>query len=630
MRGKHHGGRVPRVLSARLQALAVWAAVTSCAMSVAAESCPYPLGDQLLTGDVMAYGGNAVTPADQLIDTVWIGTQLAPGTFAYAGGTLSFLFESETDFEIPGTTVTSEAHITAYREYSPRTGWNARPEFVSSPDVTKPVPSGDHTSPTMAARAGSTWAVWQVAGPSAGAPDWPSTGSYLLARERTAGGWQSTLSFSPTDPISRSSLPKAALVGADTLVIYQTNRFEPDSAESHIAAQTIVGGAVGTPVNLSVPADGWSDEAAALASDGTRAAAVWGARNTTDLFAVGGSQVWMALRSASGAWGTPILVSRDGQDAIYKPAVAWHAGRPYVAWAARDANASAFGDSSLFVRSVDPDTGALGAISAVTDGRYRGDEAAPAMLSFNGSLHLIWSSTSAIDGSGATWQVARTLTCAMDSSGACPLVTVDRPSDLLVADLWPGLLDVDGTLVATYALNFGNFVGTAANQHSVTRVLERPPLLGDTLRASYGADAPAADSEGELRLSVRLETAAGAPATSDHFALRLSDGSLMRMPPGFSSRDFTVPYRGGEAAHPVEALWCGQPIPLTQFALAPAPSAGLFGGLAGEIVFIAAIAAALVVVRVRQTRRSRGARTEPSGPDSTARRERDSKEGEEE
>jgi hypothetical protein len=95
---------------------------------------------------------------------------------------------------------------------------------------------------------------------------------------------------------------------------------------------------------------------------------------------------------------------------------------------------------------------------------------------------------------------------------------------------------------------------------------------------------------------VRFVGPGGTPTASDHYALRMSDGTLIRLPSGFTEREFKVPYRGGGLPRPVEALWCGQPIPLTQFALGPAPGTGLLPGFgAVEGLLGAALAAALAV-----------------------------------
>ncbi len=596
----------PSAFRPRLGGLAAWIAVLTAAGAAAAESCPYPLGDHLLTNDVLSYGGSPFDPASQLTDTVWIGTQLGPAQFAYDGGRLQMAFEGETDFEIPNTTLKSEAHIIPYKEFSPRTGWNVRPDFVSSPDTTKPVPTGDHTSPALLALGGKTWVVWEAAGPSYGDPAWPSTGSYLLMRERAGGFWGPIQSFSPTDIVSRAGLPQLAAVGGTPLAVFQTNRLNPDSSEFHIAAATFGAGGLGAPVNVSTADDGWSDEGVSLASDGTRAAAAWTARNVSDIFAFDGSEVRVSVRSAAGVWTAPALASVAGQDGINKPAVVWHDGLVWVAWTARDFNVSAAGDLSLFLRTLNPDDGALGPAIEVTGASLKGDERSPAMVSYNGTLRLIWGSTSAADGSGSTWQVARTFTCTWRETRVCPAEIVDRPSDALFADLWPGFLVIGDMLVATYALNFGDFIGTAANQHTVTRVLERGPWAGDQLSASYGEEAATPNASGVARLSVRFSGPSGA-AMSDHFALRMSDGTVVRLPAGFSEREFKVPYRGGLLARPVEALWCGEPIPLTQFALGPAPSSGLLPGFGLAEALAGAVLAAALAVALRR-------RPEPPSP----------------
>jgi hypothetical protein len=583
-------GRGARWLGALLAAVAL-------AGAAAGEACPYPLGDHLLTGDVLVLGGSALDPAEQLVDTVWIGTQLSPSQFAYEGGRVQMVYETETDVVVPGTAVETESHVIAYKAFSPRTGWNVRPEFVSSASVGAPATVGDHTTPALVASGDRAWVAWQVAGPSGGDPAWPDSGSYLLVRERTPDGWGPTGLLAPADAVSRSSLPKGAEVGGTPLFLYQTNAAEPDAHAFHIVAQPLGAAGPGAPVNVSTPADGWSDEGVAVASGGDTAVAVWSERNVSDIFARGASRVVASVRGPSGAWSAPVTVSLPGQDGIDKPAVAVLEGRALIAWTAFDAAVSGGADTSLFARTLDVATGGMSPAAALTGPMERGDETFPAVAAYNGSFYLAWGSNSAPGGGGSTWQFARTYACRVGADLSCTGAMVDRPGDALLPDLWPGLLAADGALIVTYGLAFGDFVGTAGNQHTVARVLERQPWAGDALSASYGMDAAAPGKDGVARLAVRFAGEGGVPAPSDHYALRMSDGSVMRLPAGFAEGEFKVPYRAGRLAAPEVALWCGQPLPTSTFALGPAPGDGLLPGFGGGAAALAAAAAALIAAR---------------------------------
>jgi len=593
-------------------AVAALAALTLTAPLAGALDCPYPLGNHLLTGDAFIVNGSLDDPESALFELEGVGSQFTAGQIAYDStfpATLHFAYETEADFVPRNSTLKSEVHTIAYKSFSQLTGWNTRPIFLSSNDLDNPVPVADSTHPSLIAYGGGTWVAWHVGGhviDAAGlgnqTPPWPSSGAYIVMRGNTNGTWGPIQPLSPISPIASNLRVSAAAYQDGAYYAYQTNALDPNRDSFHIVGRSYNGRAFAPVEDITAAGDGWSDETVDLASNGSSVAAVWVSRNDTD-FASGATQVWLRIRTASGAWANPALVSPGNETDVRGATVAWHDGRWLVAWAANDPAVSSGGDSSILMRSVDAASGLLSAVVPITDGNYPGDEGEPALQSYGGSLYIAWNSNSLPDGSGGLAADLDTHMRILTSSALGPIILATEPPNEPYSDLWPGFLVAGDALFLTYGSNMNDGSYAEHNQRQLTRLLVRPARWYDNLNATYGLRTVPGVGTGPVVVNLQF-TVNGTPiASPDHLAVELSNGYVIRLPANFSSGDIRIPTAPGRFDAPSAAYWCGLPIPLTEapplYAAFPRPISWLSWMLIGAVGLVAVLLFARLVGRRR-------------------------------
>jgi hypothetical protein len=595
--------------------VALWCALAPAVASATADTCPFPLGDSLVTGDVRVVSGSMDAPESLALDVSWYGVLFSEGHFATDGSRVAVAYETEFDYRFYNRTLRAESHIIAYKEFSPRTGWDTRPVFVSSSDMDWPLPVADSTSPAIATVGNDMWIAWTVAGHVQGtwgvanpAPFWPDAGSYIMLRGNHDGTWGPMQPLSDLGPVSGNNRVQAVSTRNGAYFAYQTNAHEAFADQFHIVGRSFDGRVLGPVEPISVGQDGWSDETAALATNGQQVAAVYAVRNATD-FANGSTQVALRIREPSGAWSDERVVSPPGERDVTAPTVVWHDNQWFVAWSAVDPQASPAGDSSVLLRHFDPLAAALSPVVFVTNESFPGFEKSPALASYGGRLYIAYTSNSEETGRGDTTADPDIHVRQWDG-GALSAVSLvdDRPGERDVA-LWPGFFKAGGALYATYGLNLNQTTGlgglSSHNQREVIRQLARPERPQDNLTATYSIRPGAFLGSGLARVNVRFLMAGRTANVSDHYAIRAGDGSLIRLPGGAAEWNISMAYRENKFLPPASAYWCGQPVALREepwpFPPPPPPSWIPTLNALAPVLGIA-IVGALLAARVRRSR----------------------------
>lgn len=568
---------------------------------VVAEACPYPLGDGLLTGDARTYGGPQVGPENQTVDALYYGAQLGPARFVEAGGALHMVFESEAEYDLPNSTLETEVHTVAYKAYSPRTGWNTRPLFPSSDDMADPLPFGSHTSPTAVAAGGALVVAWQAAGAARGPVPWPTTGTYLVMRTLEDGAWGPIEPLSGYAPVSSNILVDSAPVPGGAFFTWQTNAGENDSSTYHIVGRQLKDGVLGPLENISAANDGWSEKTPAVVHLGGSLGVVWAARNASDPFARGASQVWLSTRNTDGPWSVPFRIDGGAMDSISHPAVAWYNDSFYVAWPALDVNSTNTDNNRMLLRAFSLSASPLGSVMELAGPTFSGFETSPVLRSWGGRLWAAWVSTSDPARAGTTYAVANMLVATFDGTALSRARVVDDPDGESYGDLWPALVPIGDGLFASYALDTKQPVGNRQDQRQVTVLLERPARPTDGLSATYTSRVPERAGPGTATYAFTFALEDGSPYPSDHFAVDFADGTRVRFAAGFSSGSIDIPFLTDRPSPPVGASWCGVAVPLTRTGEEVVPPPFLPGAGVAPIVV-----AALALAFVQRARRGRG------------------------
>jgi hypothetical protein len=576
--------------------------------SAAAGDCPYPLGDFIARGDFHAYPTGSDDPAFQIVDAVRVRPQYSFGQMGYDGDTLHFAYESETDYLPPNSTVDSETHIIAYKEYSHETGWNVTRQWISSNDPAVKVPPGRHVQPTLAVGStGTVMVAWQVSGHTIGGEWWPQFGNFILYRTRAGGAWGPIEPLSPMDNGTSHRLPKSVPLGEGAYVAYQTNVGEPESTAFRIVGRTVSASGLGPLEDISVAADGFSDETVQLVTDGARVVAVWSARNTTEFGGEGEWRVWAAQRGADGTWSTPVAVSERSKNADINPSSGFYGGEVYAAWSTNDPGVSPGGDRSIAMRKVDLVTGAVGGVVHVTDAGSAGYDDQPALIEWDGDLQVLWASASSHNQTGVLVNDTDIHWRAWDGSALSDVKLVSPPDDGTFKEFNPAFLVVDDALHATFIMDVNTpATGKLHDQRQMTRVL----FPGDRASARFSAayepiQRVSSDAtQVQARLYFQRENGPGVPPT-DHFGLVLADGSWVAVSSA-SEPTVTLPVVDGQVQAPRNATWCGKLIPIEG---RPGPAGDtLEGGLlwvALVLAIVAAVGVAAFLLR-RQGHQRRG------------------------
>ncbi|HEX9710277.1 MAG TPA: hypothetical protein VGB42_09980, partial [Candidatus Thermoplasmatota archaeon] len=479
------------------------------APAAAAQDCPYPLGDFITEGDFHAYPAGTDDPEWQIVDAVRVRPQYSFGQMAYDGATLHFAYESEAAYLPPNSTVESETHIIAYKQYSPQTGWNVTREWISSEDPAVKVPPGRHTQPTLALAGADVWVAWQVSGWTVGGEWWPQTGNHIIYRGKASGSWGPIEALSPLVEGSSSRLPKAVTLGDGAYVAYQTNTGEADSSSFRVVGRTVGRGGLGPVENISAGGDLFSDETVQLVASGHRVVAVWAARNTTEFAGEGEWQVWAALRDPLGAWGAPVAVSERGKVANLNPVAAFYGNDFYVAWSTDDPGVSPAGDRSIVMRKVVLATGAVGGVIQVTDAGFAGYEDQPALTGWEGELHVLWVSGSSHLEPGVLVNDTDTHWRRWDGTRLTPVQLVSPPDDDTFHEFNPAFVVVGDALHATFIMDVNTpATGKAHDQRQMTRLLVRGPREYDGFWAEYRPDRASFEGDGTVNLTVRFRQGA--------------------------------------------------------------------------------------------------------------------------
>ena len=64
-----------------LAIVALWGALSPAIASATADTCPFPLGDSLVTGDVRVVSGSMDAPESLALDVSWYGVLFSEGHF---------------------------------------------------------------------------------------------------------------------------------------------------------------------------------------------------------------------------------------------------------------------------------------------------------------------------------------------------------------------------------------------------------------------------------------------------------------------------------------------------------------------------------------------------------------------
>jgi hypothetical protein len=609
-------GAVPFVGRARGAAeglkvlIGVWMSM-SAATAALGENCPFPLGDHLVNGDVRVIDGTMDAPDSLALDTTWFGVVDNDGRFAADGSRVVLAYETEYEYLAYNYTLKTENHVIAYKEFSQRTGWDTRPVFLSSQNVDWPLPMAPSTAPALAMVGQDVWVAWSVAGFVEGvsgqqnpAPFWPSTGSYIVVRGNRNGTWGPIEPLSDLGPVAVNARPTAVSTRSGAFFAFQTNAAETDGDQFHISGRPFDGRAFGPVETISAPADGWSDETASMATDGTRVAAVWSSRDSADLLN-GSTRVVLRVREPSGAWGSDVVVNPPGEREVSYPAVTFHDSKWFVAWSAVDDQASSGGDESILLRSFDPATQSLSPLLYVTNGTSPGYDANVAMISFGGTLRLAWTSNSFLPGESSGLSDVDIHMRAWDGTSMGPVSRVDERQGETDPAKWPGFLRVGGALFATYGLNLVEGKLGEHDQRQVIRLLERQPRSEDTLSATYSIRPGSFLGNGSARVYVRFQQPGRTANVSDHYALSLGEGTVVRLPLGFAEGNISLPFRNNKFYAPAVASWCGAPVPIHEvawpFAVTVPPPWYTSPSVLLPIILVAAIAAG-VAWRIRSSR----------------------------
>ena len=595
------------------------------ASTVAADTCPFPLGDHLVTGDVRIIDGSYSDPEYWATDTTWFGVTFSEGRFATNGSRVSLVYEAEYEYLPYNETLKTESHIVAYKEFSTATGWDTRPVFLSSADVEQPLSQGPATYPTVAGVGDDVWVAWSVSGHTKGTsgfvnpvPFWPSLGTYIVARGNRNGTWGPIEPLSDLGPVSVNVRPVSTAPRAGAYFAYQSNARETLGEQFHILGRPFDGRNFGPIEEVSTPQDGWTDETVTLGSDGSRVAAVWTQRNATD-FANGSTRVVLRVREPSGAWSDPVEVAPPGERDVTYPVVAWHDNKWYVGWSAIDAAASPGGDSSILLRAFDPLSHSTGPILYVTNATSPGFDSAAALISYGGLLHVAWNSNSVLGSPSAPPADLDAHMRTWDGTAFSQVTQMDQRAADREAALWPGFLRVGTALFATYGLNLVNNTLGEHNQRQVIRLLERTARAEDVLSATYSIRPGSFLGNGTARVNIRFQQPGRTANASDHYAIALGDGTLIRLPPGFAEGNISIPFRDNKFYGPSHAYWCGEPLSLQEVAWPfppppPPPIAGTLTALAPLIAL--AVAIGYVGLRMRRSRTLANSRRAPAPGDS--------------
>jgi hypothetical protein len=586
--------------------LAACAVVLMVAPHVAGQDCPYPLGDFIAQGDFHAYPAGSDDPEFQIVDAVRVRPQYSFGQMGYDGDTLHFAYESEAAYFPLNSTVKSETHIIAYKQYSQTTGWNVTREWISSEDPAVKVPPGGHTQPTLSVSGEDVWVAWQVSGWTIGGEWWPQFGNFIVYRAKVAGQWGPVEALSPLASGTSSRLAKSVPLEAGAYVAYQTNDGEAEGLSFRVVGRTVGPSGLGPVEDISVEGDLWSDETVQLVADGDRIVAVWAARNTTEFLGEGEWRVMVAVRDASGNWGAPVAVSDESKVAAANPNAAFYGGNLFVAWSTDDPEISAGGDRSIVLREVDVQAGELGEVLVVAGSNYPGYEDQPALIEWEGKLHLLWASRSSLEFPGNVTSDTDTHWRTWDGADFSPVLLVSDPDDRSFDEFNPAFLVVDGALHATFITNINTpETGKVHDQRQMTRLLVRGARAYDHIRAEYTLDRASFLGDGTVNLTVSFFGKDSQALVSDHFGLVLADGTILQLPPGRSTAQVELPFEANSFAPPANATWCGKPLPLSWH---QAESEGPGGApawafLVGGLVPLLAVLGAVLVVRHRRKRR---------------------------
>ena len=553
-------GRRPRRRGRIAVALAL-AAVVLAPLAASAEECPYPLGDFVVVGDFNTYGDPALDPERQIVDAVRVRPQYSFGQVGYDGTTLHLVYESETSYLRNDTNVTAEAHIIAYKQYSAARGWNTTRLYPSSDNVSVKLSEGGHTQPTMAVASGGVWLAWQVAGWINGSAMWPQDGTYILLRGLVDGNWTERMELSPFFPVSTNRLPKAIAVGTSAYFAYQTNAGQNNGTDFRIVGRMWDGHTLGPVENISAGAAGRSDETVQLASFDGRVAAVWTSRDLSDLVLEGNASVHLAVREPDGTWSAEQTVSSPQRAAAENPAVAFGGDGVLVVWSTNDPTLGSPTQRDVVLREVSA-AGGPGPTLVVSAPDPRGEMIHPAVTLFGGRVHLMWVripptpivQPTSTDLYYRTWNGT--------AFGDVVLVsdTVDKGFD----ESWPGFFTVGGALHAFYISDVNTpATGKPHDNREMTRLLERGPRPQDSLNATLRLESHAFLGSGSVNATVAFFGAGGSLAPSDHYAIKLADGTAVRLPPGVASFRVQLPYSQNSLEMP-QAMWCGKPVPLLE------------------------------------------------------------------
>jgi hypothetical protein len=562
--------------------------------SLAAATCPYPLGPFAAAGNIVTHqwGDGPVDVETGIVEATLIHGQKSFGMVVNANGQLHFLYDDEVEYELPDGSP-AETQSIYYKEYSQETGWDVPLLDLANADVNNPMPGGRNVAPHATSVGDTFWGVWEVSGD----PAYRINGSSVLVRGKSPAGFTPITLVSPGTVDSRDRLARIQAFGNETFIAWQTNLGENDSLSSHIVGRTWDGATLGPIENISVQGDGFSDQVVRLATDGTRVIAAWLSQNSSELGFEGEWSVKVAVRSDTGVWGPEVIIAPTGKWGAKTPDVAWYLDRIFVAWVTDNPEVTPRGDYDVVMRSYDPATGALSPMMTPNGNDFQVEEADASLFPWttaqggDGKLHLLFSSTSSPPGiatSGADNDIYhRTYDGAVFSNATL----LSDPLDNGFVDVLPGFFTANQSLFAYFLSNIClPGCGHETDWREMTRLLSRQPRDSDDVRANFtlASSMPSAFAASAL---VTFKHANGTRASGEGYYVRTGAGQVF--PVSLANGVAEVPITfNSSVVKQVEASWCGKALPTTED-LRPPPDVPK-PSPASDVVMPALLAAALV------------------------------------
>jgi hypothetical protein len=562
--------------------------------SLAAASCPYPLGAFAAGGHIVTHqwGNGTVDPETAIVEATLIHGQKSFGMVVNANGQLHFLYDDEVEYELPDGSP-AETQSIYYKEYSQDTGWDVPILDLANPDVNNPMPGGRNVAPHATAVGDTFWGVWEVSGD----PAYRVNGSSVLVRGKSPQGFTPITLVSPGTLDSRDRLARIQAFGNGTFIAWQTNTGENDSLSSHIVGRTWDGTTLGPIENISVAFDGFSDQVVRLASDGTHLVAAWLSQNASEFAAEGEWSVKLSVRNETGVWGPEVIIGPTGKWGAKTPDVAFYLGRIFVSWVTDNPEVTPRGDYDVVMRSYDPATGAFSPMMMPNGADFQIEEVDISLFPWttaqggDGRLHLLFSSTSSPPGIATSGTDNDIYERTYDGAAFSNATLLSDPLDNGFTEVAPGFFLANGSLFAYFLSNIClPGCGHETDWREMTLLLSRKPRDSDDVRANFtlSSDLPSAFA---ASARVTFKHADGTPASGEGYYVRTGSGQVFRASLANGVAEVPITFNSSVIKQ-VEASWCGKNLPTTEDyrppPVIPKPSP------ASDVVMPALIAAALV------------------------------------